>query len=79
MFVYFLYILTVLIGIYAVLTNLPALLEIGMPKNETIFAKFMVSFFPVVVGLFMIYFGTTSIYSLVKKSKKEDENWYGFL
>ena len=73
MLVYFLYILTVLIGIYAVSMNLPALLEIGIPRNEIMFAKFMTSFFPVVVGLFMVYFGSYSIYSLVKKSKKEDE------
>lgn len=74
MFVYFLYVLTILIGIYAVYMNLPALIEIGIPKNEIMFAKFMASFFPVVVGLFMIYFGSYSIYSLIKKSKKEDRN-----
>lgn len=72
MFIYFLYILTILIGMYAIFTNFPALLEIGIPKNEIMFAKFLVSFLPIVVGLFMVYFGTSSIYSLIKKTKKED-------
>ncbi len=63
---YLLYILTIIIGLYALYVNIPALIEIGIPKNEIQFGKFMASFFPVVVGLFMIYFGSTSLYSLIK-------------
>ena len=66
---YILYILTVLIGLYAVYMNLPALFEIGIPDNEIETGKFFASFFPVVVGIFMIYFGSSSIYNLYKRKK----------
>ena len=65
----FIYILTVLIGIYAVFVNIPALINIGIPSNEIEFGRFMASFFPTVVGLFMIWFGSTSLYSLLRKKE----------
>ncbi len=66
---YLIYVLTVLIGIYALYTNLPVLFEIGIPKNEIETGRFFASFFPVVVGGFMVYFGISSIYNLYKKEK----------
>lgn len=70
--VYLIYILTVLIGIYAVYTNLPALINIGIPNNQLEFGKFMVSLLPTLVGFFMIYFGVSSLYNLLKKKTKND-------
>jgi uncharacterized BrkB/YihY/UPF0761 family membrane protein len=68
----FLYILTIIIGVYAVYVNLPALIEIGIPANTLEFSRFLVSLIPVAVGLFMIYFGISSIYTLFKKNKEEN-------
>jgi len=66
---YLIYTLTFLIGLYAIYTNLPALFEIGIPQNEIETGRFFASFFPVIVGIFMIYFGISSIYNLHKKEK----------
>ena len=66
---YIIYALTILIGIYAVYINLPAIFQIGIPTNEMEIGRFFASFFPVIVGLFMIYFGVSSIYNLYKKEK----------
>jgi len=74
MSVYLIYILTIIIGIYAVYMNIPALFTIGIPDSQIKFAKFMVSLIPTVVGFAMIYFGITSLISLIKKNKKEKES-----
>jgi hypothetical protein len=68
------YLITLIIGIYAVANNLPALFTIGLPTSELKFAKFMVSFFPVVVGLFMIYFSITGLIDIFKKKKEKKDN-----
>ncbi len=68
--VYLIYILTILVGLYAFLTNFSALIVIGFPDNQLKLSKFMVSLFPTLIGLFMIYFGTTSLISLIKKKNK---------
>ena len=68
---YLIYTLTILIGIYAVYTNLPPLINIGIPDNQLKFGKFMVSVIPTFVGFFMIYFGASSLYSLLKNKKKK--------
>ncbi len=69
----FLYLLTIAIGIYAIYTNLPVLIEIGIPQDSLQFSRFLVSLLPVVVGLFMIYFGISSLYNLYKKTKEESQ------
>ncbi len=66
-----LYILTIVIGVYAVYTNLPALINIGIPDNSIKFGRFLVSLIPASVGLFMIYFGISSLYTLFKKNREE--------
>ncbi len=66
-----LYILTIVIGIYAVYVNLPALVNIGIPDNSIELGRFLVSLIPTLVGLFMIYFGISSLYSLFKKNREE--------
>lgn len=71
MSVYLIYMLTVAIGIYTVYINLPILFTIGIPQDETQFGRFASSFFPVLVGIFMIYFGLTSLYTLLKKRREE--------
>jgi membrane-bound ClpP family serine protease len=68
------YVLTLLIGIYAVFNNLPALFLIGIPTSDLKLAKFMVSLFPVIVGGFMIYFSITSLWDMYKKKKMNDKN-----
>jgi len=67
-----LYILTILIGIYAVYANLPVLINIGIPENLIEFGRFLVSLIPASVGFFMIYFGVSSLYSLIKKIREEN-------
>jgi len=66
----FIYLITLIIGIYALFNNLPALFTIGIPTSELKFAKFMVSFFPTIVGLFMIYFSITSLIEMLRKKRK---------
>ena len=68
--IYIIYILTILIGLYAVYSNLPVLINIGIPDNQLKLGKFLVSLFPTIVGFFMIYFGASSLYSLLKKNKE---------
>ncbi len=68
--IYIIYILTILIGLYAVYNNLPVLITIGIPDNQLKFGKLLISLLPTVVGFFMIYFGASSLYSLFKKNKE---------
>lgn len=70
MSLYPIYILTILIGIYAVYMNAPVLFKINPFENELAMAKFFASFFPTVVEIFMIYFGVYSIYNLYKKKEE---------
>lgn len=73
MIAYLIYIFTVIIGIYVFYNNITPLIEIGIPDNNLEFGKFMVSFLPAGVGAFMVYFGLTSLYSLIKKDTSKAE------
>lgn len=66
-----LYILGILIGIYAIWNNLPALFDLNFKDPTVGFARFLMLIIPIGVGFFLIYMGIVNIKELVEKEKKK--------
>ncbi|NPA51418.1 MAG: hypothetical protein GXO22_00795 [Aquificae bacterium] len=65
-----LYLLGILIGIYAVWNNLPALFTLNFSDFTLGVARFLMLAIPVGVGFFLIYMGILNIKELIQKEKK---------
>jgi len=65
-----LYLLGILIGIYAIWNNLPALFDINFSDPTLGLARFLMLAIPVGVGIFLIYMGIMNIKELIQKEKK---------
>lgn len=66
-----LYTLGILIGIYAIWNNLPALFHINFTDPTLAIARILMLGIPVGVGLFLIYMGIVNIKDLIEKERNK--------
>jgi hypothetical protein len=66
-----LYILGIVIGLYAIFNNLPYIFNVNFSDPGLAIAKFLVSLFPVIAGGVIVY---VSGYNLYLSFKKKDES-----
>jgi uncharacterized membrane protein len=69
-----LYILGIIIGLYAIFNNLPYIFNVNFSDPELAIAKILVSLFPVIAGVVIVY---VSGYNLYLSFKKKDESKEG--
>jgi uncharacterized membrane protein len=65
-----LYILGILIGLYAVFNNLPNIFKVDFSDPTLALGKILVSLFPVIAGLVIIYVSSYNLYLSFKKKTK---------
>lgn len=70
MMVRILYILGILIGLYAVFNNLPNIFKVDFSDPTLALGKILVSLFPVIAGLVIIYVSSYNLYLSFKKKTK---------
>ncbi len=70
MMVRILYILGILIGLYAVFNNLPNIFKVDFSDLTLALGKILVSLFPVIAGLVIIYVSSYNLYLSFKKKTK---------
>mgnify|MGYP007094570258 CR=1 FL=1 len=67
-----LYLLGIVIGLYAIFNNLPYLFKVNFSDPTIAIAKILTSLFPVIAGLVIVY---VSGYNLFLSFKKKDQKW----
>lgn len=80
MIVRILYLLGIVIGLYAIFNNLPYIFKVDFSDPMLALGKILVSLFPVIAGTVIVYVSAYNLYlSFKNKSWQEVKIWKGMM
>ena len=69
-----LYLIGIIIGIYAIVHNLPFIFQVDFTDPSLGFAKLLQSLLPVIAGAVIVWVSSENLYLLIKKNYSSKEN-----